>query len=566
MDIDLLIRKYSLANAIKYEGKANPGNVLGKIMGEHPEARKKSDEVKQQVIAVCEGINALSLGEQKKILFSLAPELLEEKEVKKKEIIKALHNVVPGKVVMRFEPSPSGPMHIGHTYPLMLNYAYCKLYDGKLILRIADTNSDNIYDPAYEMLIADFHWLCPDVKKEVVVQSDRMEIYYKYASKLIQEMHAYVCTCTGDEFRVYSAKKTPCPCREKGRNQHEKSWAGMLDGTIEEGGAVVRLKTDIAHPNPAMRDFPLLRINESEHPRQGKKYRVWPLLNFAVAIDDHDMGLTHVLRGKDHFDNTKRQKYIFDYFGWTNPHYIHIGRINFEGIRLKTTITRHEIEEGTYDDWDDLRLPFLPALRRRGYQPHAFERYALSVGVTMNDKSVEANEFFKTINFFNKEKIEPTSNRYFFVENPKEITVSQAPMQSVELDLHPDYKKGGRHFETTDTFLISQEDYEGMLNGELIRFMDCLNFRKRMEDFIFVSVSYVDFKKENGKKIIHWLPAESKHITAQLIDDQNKIHYGHCEYAIKNIKQGDIVQFERQCYARLDKKADDAYVFVFTHK
>src|SRR3990167_2751163 len=382
MSLAQTIRKYALQNAVKHEGKCNPGNVLGKVLGENPEYKNKAKEVQQEVKEISEHVNAMSLDDQKKELLRIAPELLEEKSGEKKEILKALPNVEPGKVIMRFEPSPSGPMHIGHAYVLMLNYTYCKLYDGKLILRIADTNSDNIHEPAYELLIKDFHWLCPDIKKEVVVQSDRMEIYYKYASKLIEELHAYGCTCPQEMFQENSKKGIPCECRDRGRHENEKLWGQMLNGELEEGDAVVRLKTDINHPNPAMRDFPLLRINESEHPRQGKKYRVWPLLNFAVAIDDHDMACTHILRGKDHYDNTKRQKYLFDYLGWEPPNYLHLGRINFEGIRLKTTTTRQEIEAGTYDGWDDTRLPFIPALKRRGYQPHAFERYAVSVGAT----------------------------------------------------------------------------------------------------------------------------------------------------------------------------------------
>ena len=153
MSLVQTIRKYALQNAVRYEGKANPGNIIGKIMGESPEYRAKAKEVQKQIALACNEINALSIEQQRDELLKIAPELLEEKKEPKREILKALPLAQPGKVVMRFEPSPSGPMHIGHTYPLMLNYAYCKLYDGKLILRIADTNSDNIYDPAYEMLI-----------------------------------------------------------------------------------------------------------------------------------------------------------------------------------------------------------------------------------------------------------------------------------------------------------------------------------------------------------------------------------------------------------------------------
>jgi glutamyl-tRNA synthetase len=570
--IEKTIRALTLQNAVQYEGKANPGKIVGKILGQYPDLKKDKEDmatVMQRIKATVKEVNALSTDEQQKELDKLgesSPDLLEKKESTKKEI-KELENVEEGKVVLRFEPSPSGPMHIGHAYPLMLNFTYAQKYKGRLILRIADTNPDNIDPNAYAMLEQDFNWLCNDVPHQTLIQSDRMELYYTHAVQLIEQTHAYVCTCTGDSFRDSAKNQEECPCRNLGVKEHEQRWKQMFDG-FAPGDAVVRLKTNMKHKNPAMRDFPLLRINECEHPRQGKKYRVWPLLNFAVAIDDHDMGLTHVLRGKDHYDNTKRQEYIFDYLQWKKPEYMHIGRINFEGLKVSASETRKAIETGQYTGWDDVRIPFIQALKKRGYQPSAFKKYALSVGVTLVDKKVQANEFFKAINAFNKDSIDATSNRVFFAHDPIAITIQEAPEQEVELDLHPEHRKGGRKFKTGETFYLAKEDYERIKkfdDGALIRLMDCLNFTKKEDQFVFDSTDYEKYKQQ-GKAIIHWLPGDANLVKVKLQMPDALYAEGLGEEKIKELEPGTTVQFERIGFCRLDRLEGDVFVFCYGHR
>ncbi|UCC61377.1 MAG: glutamate--tRNA ligase, partial [Dehalococcoidia bacterium] len=129
------------------------------------------------------------------------------------------------------------------------------------------------------------------------------------------------------------------------------------------------MKTDINHPNPAMRDFPLMRINEHTHPRKGTEFRVWPLMNLAVFVDDVESGMTHIIRAKEHMSNAQRQEFLYRYFNKPIPETYFVGRINFTDLRISCSKTKVLIEEGKYSGWDDIRLPFLLALKRRGYQP-----------------------------------------------------------------------------------------------------------------------------------------------------------------------------------------------------
>ena len=463
---------------------------------------------------------------------------------------------------MRFEPSPSGPLHIGHAYVLSLNSEYCRKYKGKLILRIGDTNPENIYEPAYKLIPEDAKWLTENNISEIIIQSDRLEKYYKYMEKLLELDKAYICTCDPEEYKKLIIKSQHCPCRDLPKDEQKQRWNKMFN-SYKQGEAVARIKTDLQNKNPAMRDFPVFRINEAAHPKQGKKFRVWPLMNMAVTVDDIELGVTHVIRAKDHHDNALRQKYIYDYLKKPFPEAIFVGRINFEGMPVSSTKTRLKIEDKTYSGWDDIRIPFLQALKRRGYQPKTFSKYAIEVGISLTDKKVSKEEFFKMIDAFNKDLIDSISYRYFFIKNPKEIKIENASEQDIELDLHPDNKKGGRKFKTKDQFYIEEDDLKLLKENNLYRLMDCLNFVKKGNKFIFDSLEYENYK-EKGKKIIHWLPKNKDLVKVEVLMPDNKVVKGLGESNMNHIKKDQIIQAERFGFLRCDKK--DKLSFWFTHK
>ncbi|MCX8147319.1 MAG: hypothetical protein N3D84_02530, partial [Candidatus Woesearchaeota archaeon] len=212
-----------------------------------------------------------------------------------------------------------------------------------------------------------------------------------------------------------------------------------------------------------------------------------------------------------------------------------------------------------------IRLPFLIALRRRGYQPEAFVKYALSVGVTLVDKHVDKDEFFKVLNAFNKEIIDPKSDRYFFIYNPTKIKIENAPKQEIELDLYPDKRKGGRFFSTADKFYLTEEDFKSLKDNELYRLMDCLNFVKKGDSFIFDSLDYNKFK-EKGKKIMHWLPVSDNLVQVKVLMPDNTFIEGLGEEGLRNVDFGKIVQFERFGFCRLDNEKGNKLIFWFSHK
>lgn len=391
-------RAYALKNALAYGGKAVQGAVISALFNE---GLKKNEVGKyaKKISGIIFEVNSLSIKEQDEEFKKL------EKEVSEREVregIEELPNVKKSGVVMRISPAPSGPMHIGNAIVASLNFIYFLKYGGKFYVRIEDTDPENIYKPAYKLIEEDSKWLF-DNKAKIIIQSERMEIYYKYVEKLIKKNSVYVCTCSSEDFKEFVDSKKNCPCRKLSSKENLERWKKMLDKNgYNQGGAVLRFKSDMKDKNPAMRDFPLARINETPHLLQGKKYRVWPLMNLAVSVDDIEMKMTHIIRGKDHMDNAKRQELIFSALGKKYPWKAFFGRYNFKDFELSKTKIRQGIESGKYKGWDDERLPTISALRKRGYKPNAFWKFAEHVGLSEVDKIFERKDFFELLDKFNR--------------------------------------------------------------------------------------------------------------------------------------------------------------------
>ncbi len=398
------ILAYSLKNAAEHEGKAAANSVLNSLFHEGLE-KKDIKEVMPLIQKTVKEVNGLSLEEQRNELAEFEKEIDHRAE---REGLPELPKVGKKGVISRMCPSPSGPLHIGHVLTLLPNFLYSKKYPGKFYLRIEDTNPENIHKPAYQMLKEESRWLCKE-DVEVIIQSERMQIYYDYVEKLIGKKATYICTCDSEKFKERSLKSEACPCRDLAKEEQLNRWNKMLGkgkDRFKEGGAVVRFKSDLKDKNPAMRDFPLARINESEHPLQGKKYRVWPLMNLAVTVDDIELGMTHIIRGKDHKDNAQRQKMIYKALGKEKqyPWVGFIGRMHFKDLELSTTKMRKGIEDGKYSGWDDPNLLTLASLRQKGYLPETFWKLTEQRGISEADKILDKKEFYHLLDLLQKEQ------------------------------------------------------------------------------------------------------------------------------------------------------------------
>ncbi len=541
--------KYVVLNALKY-GKPNEKAVIGKVIAENPEFKKNIKGLIEIIRECIDEFNKLNDKEREK-LFELYKE---EKGEKRKEIsLPPLELAEKGKVVMRFAPNPNGPATLGSARGIVVNGEYTKMYNGKFIVRFDDTDprTKRPMIEAYDWYLEDIEWLGykPD---EVIYASKRIPIYYEYIERLIEMGKAYACFCKREEFKKYRDSGIECPHRNLEPEKSLEVWEKMLEGAYNEGEVVIRIKTDMKHKDPAIRDWVAFRIIYEEHPLVGDRYHVYPTLDFESAIEDHICGITHIIRGKDLMDSERRQRYIYEYFGWRYPYVKHWGRVNIHEIgKLSTSHLKKEIELGKYEGWDDPRLPTLRALRRRGFEPEAIKRFFIALGVGENDVSISLKNLYAE----NRKIVDPKANRYFFVWDPVEIEIDLPEEIEVELPLNP-FKGSKRKLKGERIVYITKDDYE-RFKGKVVRLKDFCNIvlDKRAE---FISYQIKDAKK--GKNIIHWLP-KSFAIPCKVIGEVSK--EGFVE---KNVLEdvGKVVQFERFAFCKIESFRDSV-IAVYTH-
>lgn len=553
-----LIKKQALINATSHKGQAQPGAVMGMIMGNHPEYRKQAGEISKLAAQIVGEINQMSREVQKEQLDKLGGHV----EKKKTEKVKGLADLpdVDGEVVLRFAPNPSGPLHIGHARAAILNQEYRKRYGGKLILRVEDTDPRRVDPEAYQMIPEDLKWMQVEWDEEII-QSDRMEIYYQHAEELIKRGGAYMCTCPGNVFKELKDSSQACPHRDASVEENLALWHQMPE--TAEGEMVLRVKTDIQHKNPAIRDWVAMRVVEDTHPRVGSKYRVYPMMNFSVAVDDHLCGVTHVLRGKDHLANSEKQEYLYHHMDWEVPQFIHYGRLKMEDILLSTSKARQGIEDGTYSGWDDPRLGTIRAIAKRGIQAEAIRKLMMEIGVKIADSTVS----WKKIYGLNRGFLEDKANRYFMVANPHVVEIEGIPDSlkgTVERPLHPDHPdRGMRQLDFEDMIYLDRNDIP--TNPEqVLRVMDAVNITFQDGEAHYHSAGLEEARKAKAK-IVQWVPLKGVVVIEVVMPDATVVT-GYAEHSISSVKGGDVVQLERVGFARLDQINGHIPRFYYAHK
>ncbi len=558
-DVEKSIWKHAVRNALKHDAEADVNAVLGGVMSEHRDLSPK--EIMGDIQELLSEVNKLSEEELKHKAeeFDISFESEEEDGV-----LPDLPGEGEGSVITRAAPNPNGPFHLGNARAYILSYLYAERNGGNFILRYDDTNpSSPEKSPKkkfYSWIEEDLKWLgCkPDI---VIKSSDRLDVYYEFAYELIESGDAYVCECSPEKWKDLRDQSKGCPCREMDPDKHVKRWHKMQDGEYEQGEAVVRIKTDIKHKNPARRDWPALRIlKDHEHPYVSKDYNVWPLYNFASAIDDHELNVTHIFRAKEHSTNTENQKDLYNLFGWKYPETIHHGFLSLKGAVLSTSTIRNGIQTGKYEGWDDPRLGTIKALKRRGFQAKAIEKLIRKYSIKGSNAEVSMEEFTS----INRKIVDPIANRYFFVEEPFCIEVKGSKKKgTIELPMHPE-KDDKRTVEVGDRFLVEKKDIEDN-RGKTIRLKGLYNIKvpENGNNCEFAGDSIVqDMPK------VHWLPnSENEEITeAEIMMPDAGKKRGKVEKNVLDEQIDNVLQFERFGFVRLDEKSERGPKFWFAHK
>lgn len=570
-----LAYKHALINAIKHEGEARVKPVISKVIAEFPEVRPKIREYIPIITEVIKEVNKLSLSEQKRIAFKRWPEAFKEKITLPKGL-PPLPNVDKYKrVVTRFAPNPDFVLTIGNARAAILSYKYAEMYKGVFILRFEDTDprTKKPILEAYDLIRDDLKWLGIKWDYEYT-QSLRMPIYYEYARRLIELNGAYVCTHSSEEVKHFRMKGLRCGCAKLSVDEQLERWEMMVEGSYGEGEATLRVKTDPKYPDPSVRDWVAFRIIDTSvhpHPLVGDKYVVWPTYNFAAAVDDHLMKVTHILRAKEHIANTVKQKFLYSHFKWDYPETIHFGRLKLEGVILSKSRMRKGIEEGRYESWDDPRLGTLIALRRRGVLSQTLWDIMLELGI----KESEATISLKNMHAINRKYIESIANRYMFVDNPIPLLIRHSEELVAKIPHHPSFPERGvrkirlKPKEGIITIYITKLDFDELKEGTLVRLLGLANLRILHKNKSSIKSTVYSLSSSDAKalklKILQWVPKDNVKVTVLKANKELSKVKGLAEKSVLNLNIGDIVQFYRFGFVKIEEKTENEVKVVYLH-
>lgn len=549
--LEKYIYAHALKNAIEF-GKTDAGRILQKLFQNGLE-KSKIKEIMPELQKIIKQINALSKEEREK-LFEKYSDLVPEHEEKPHELAE-LPNP-SSKMVFRLAPYPSGALHIGNAKTYVLNALYAEKYKGKILLIMDDTigsEEKQIAPESYKLIEEAFQWLGFKYEKPIYYKSDRLEIYYKYAKELIEKEKAYVCHCSQEELHNNRENGRDCSCRNLPKKTQLERWAQMF--TAKKGSAVLRIKTSMQDANPAFRDRVLFKISDRSHPRTKNKYRVWPTLEMSWAIDDHLLGITHIIRGADLYIETDMEKYIWDIFNWKHPETIHAGLVRLEGVGAKISKSKaqKEVKSGQFTGWDDPRTWSIQSLKRRGIKAEAIREFIKEIGLNRQNIIAPVESLYS----INRKLIDSSALRFSFVKGPVEIKIKNSPkISEVKFPIHPD-KKETRAVPISSKIFISSSDL-AKFHGKEIRLLHLYNVKlKKDKTAEFTSIENKDIPK------INWV--SSPNIKCKILLPDGNYDKGIAEESIKTLKKDEVLQFERYAFVKLDKKGE-AYEFWLTHK
>ncbi|NLB16450.1 MAG: glutamine--tRNA ligase/YqeY domain fusion protein [Clostridiales bacterium] len=515
----------------------------------------------------------------------------------------------------RFPPEPNGYLHIGHCKALVIDFGTAVKYNGQCNLRMDDTNPAKEDEEYVDAIKDDIHWLGFDWEDRFYYGSDYFEEQYKYAEELIKKGLAYICELTPEQFPEYRGdllNPAVSPYRDRPADESLDLFRRMRAGEFPEGKYTLRAKIDLASGNFNMRDPVLYRIRYIEHHRQGNKWCIYPMYDFAHPLQDALEGITHSLCSLEYEDHRPLYNWVIDNCDVpSRPRQIEFARLNITNTVLSKRYLRYLVENGIVDGWDDPRMPTLCGLRRRGYTPAAILDFIDRVGVSKANSMVDIGLLEHCI----REDLNTTAPRRVAVLQPVKVIIDNYPEDKTEYFDFPDNPAdpdaGTRPLPFTKEIYIEAEDfaevpppkYHRLKPGGEVRLMNsyiikCVGFDKNPDDSITAIHATADLETGTAvptdRKVrgtIHWLSAEHAVETKVVLYDRlfteenmNELPEGKSyvdflnpesaaavpaamvEASLKDTEPGDKFQFVRIGYFAKDTKTPGTLNRIVTLK
>ncbi|KAK9473235.1 glutamyl-tRNA synthetase [Dipodascopsis tothii] len=503
-----------------------------------------------------------------------------------------LPDAVEGQVVTRFPPEPSGYLHIGHAKAAMLNQYFAQMYKGKLIVRFDDTNPSKEKMEFQQSIIEDLELL--GIKGDVITySSDNFDHMYALAIKMIEEGKAYVDDTPVDQMRQERTDGVPSARRDRTVEENLRLFKEEMTNGTEEGlKNCLRAKISVDAPNKALRDPVIYRCNLTPHHRTGTKWKVYPTYDFCCPIIDALEGVTHALRTIEYRDRNAQYDWFLKAMNLRKVHVWDFARLNFVRTLLSKRKLQWFVDEKIVAGWDDPRFPTVRGVRRRGMSVEGLRSFILAQGPSKNIVNSEWSLIWAT----NKKVIDPIAPRHTAVTKENAVTVSLAHAPATPVtEERAKHKKnpavGNKKLILADKILVEQEDAQTFKEGEEITLMDWGNAIIKTiakEGDIVTGITadlHLDGDFRKTEKKVTWLAATPDAVPVDLVDfdylitkdkleeDDNFADFitpttefhtaAFGDVNVRDMKVGDVIQFERKGYYRLDSVATETEPAVF---
>ena len=452
-------------------------------------------------------------------------------------IDKDLAEGVNTEVHTRFPPEPNGYLHIGSAKAIWINAYTAEKYHGKFNLRYDDTNPAREDDEYVQSILQDIRWLGFEPNGGIFYGSDYFDKCYEYAEKLIMDGKAYVDDLTREEMQEYRGNDAgkpsrPSPYRDRSVEENLDLFRRMRAGEFEDGAKTLRAKIDLASPNMNMRDPAIYRIKHVSHHRQGDKWCIYPLYDFAHPIQDALEGITYSCCSIEFADHRPLYDWVVENVGFTHPrpHQYEFARLNVTDTVMSKRYLRMLVETGVVDGWDDPRMPTLSGMRRRGYTPSSIIEFIKTAGVSKAYSIVDVELLEHCI----RDELNRTAQRRMAVIDPVKVVVLNYPEDKTEYfevaNNVNDPEAGTRKVEFSRELYIEREDFAAVPPPKFFRMkpegevrlmgayiVKCVGYEtdetgKVTEIAVTADLETGNAMPADGRKIkgtIHWVSAKS---------------------------------------------------------
>ena len=452
-------------------------------------------------------------------------------------IDKDLAEGVNTEVHTRFPPEPNGYLHIGSAKAIWINAYTAEKYHGKFNLRYDDTNPAREDDEYVQSILEDIRWLGFEPNGGIFYGSDYFDKCYEFAEKLIMDGKAYVDDLSREEMQEYRGNDAgkpsrPSPYRDRSVEENLDLFRRMRAGEFEDGAKTLRAKIDLASPNMNMRDPAIYRIKHVSHHRQGDKWCIYPLYDFAHPIQDALEGITYSCCSIEFADHRPLYDWVVENVGFKNPrpHQYEFARLNVTHTIMSKRYLRMLVETGVVDGWDDPRMPTLSGMRRRGYTPSSIIEFIKTAGVSKAYSIVDVELLEHCI----RDELNQTAQRRMAVINPVKVTVLNYPEGKTEYfevaNNVNDPNAGTRKVEFSRELYIEREDFAAVPPPKFFRMkpegevrlmgayiVKCVGYETDADGNVTEISVTADIETGNampadGRKIkgtIHWVSAKS---------------------------------------------------------